>query len=179
AEERQAADALEREIAKRKWVYEHRLSAKHIASNPYTRYRPAPAPAAFAANPVLVARATAFLRRELCLWDDHRRRLTHHLRCQSDEGGGRTERGGRAAARGVPRRGRAGGGGALRARGLRVSAPAMPRFECLRLHRPIRHPQEHPAPRSAVSESTVAPRTIAFSFSVSVSVAFSVSRAGI
>ncbi|KZP24039.1 hypothetical protein FIBSPDRAFT_1013445, partial [Athelia psychrophila] len=70
ADERQVADALEREIAKRKWVYEHRLFAKHVASNPYTRYRPAPAPAAFAANPVLVARATAFLRRELRVWDD-------------------------------------------------------------------------------------------------------------
>ncbi|KZP09355.1 hypothetical protein FIBSPDRAFT_760078, partial [Athelia psychrophila] len=115
AEERQVADALEREIAKPKWVYEHRLFAKHVASNPYTRYRPAPVPAAFAANPVFVARATAFLRRELCVWDDHRRRVTHHLRCQSDEGGGRAERGGRAAARGVPQRGRAGGGGVLRA----------------------------------------------------------------
>ncbi|KZP24045.1 hypothetical protein FIBSPDRAFT_889257 [Athelia psychrophila] len=65
AEERQVADALEREIAKPKWVYEHRLFAKHVASNPYTRYRPAPVPAAFTTNPVLVAGATALLRREL------------------------------------------------------------------------------------------------------------------
>ncbi|KZP12948.1 hypothetical protein FIBSPDRAFT_685884, partial [Athelia psychrophila] len=39
AEERRVADALEREIAKPKWVYEHRLFAKRVASNPYTRYR--------------------------------------------------------------------------------------------------------------------------------------------
>ncbi|KAF7981004.1 hypothetical protein HWV62_35835 [Athelia sp. TMB] len=69
AEERQVADELDRAIARRKWVYEHRLFAKHIASNPYTRYRPSPNPALFASSPELISRATAFLRRELRVWE--------------------------------------------------------------------------------------------------------------
>jgi hypothetical protein len=41
---------------------------QHVASNPYTRYRPFPAPAQFAASPDLVRRMTTFLRRELRVW---------------------------------------------------------------------------------------------------------------
>ncbi|KAJ7242354.1 hypothetical protein B0H12DRAFT_849431 [Mycena haematopus] len=62
------ADKLERSIAKRRWIYEHHLYAKHVASNAYTRYRPYPTPAQFAASPDLIARTTMFLRRELQVW---------------------------------------------------------------------------------------------------------------
>ncbi|CAL1702889.1 unnamed protein product [Somion occarium] len=66
--ELEAIDALDRAIEKRRWVYRHRLYAKHVASNPYTRYRAFPTPAQFAANPDLVTRATIFVRRELRVW---------------------------------------------------------------------------------------------------------------
>lgn len=88
AEEREAADGLDRAIARRKWVYEHRLFAKvsppiffdgrlnsttwilqHVASNPYTLYRPSPTPTHFASTPDLISRITVFLRRELRVWD--------------------------------------------------------------------------------------------------------------
>ncbi|KAF7333488.1 E3 ubiquitin-protein ligase Topors [Mycena venus] len=62
------ADRLDRSIAKRKWIYEHDLYAKHVASNAYTRYRPYPSPAQFAASPDLISRTTMFLRRELQVW---------------------------------------------------------------------------------------------------------------
>lgn len=41
---------------------------QHVASNPTTRYKPAPTPAQFAANADLVARAQIFLRREFLVW---------------------------------------------------------------------------------------------------------------
>ncbi|KAK7037888.1 E3 ubiquitin-protein ligase Topors [Favolaschia claudopus] len=62
------ADRLDRSIAKRKWIYEHDLYAKHVASNAYTRYRPYPSPQQFAASPEYIARTTMFLRRELQVW---------------------------------------------------------------------------------------------------------------
>ncbi|OJA11636.1 hypothetical protein AZE42_04757 [Rhizopogon vesiculosus] len=62
------ADQLERAIAKRRWVYQNYLYAKHVASNSFTRYRPYPAPAQFAASPDMISRATIFLRRELRVW---------------------------------------------------------------------------------------------------------------
>ncbi|KAI0354518.1 hypothetical protein OH77DRAFT_1405142 [Trametes cingulata] len=61
-------DELERAIEKRRWVYRHRLYAKHVASNPYTRYRPFPTPAQFAASQDYISRATIFIRRELRVW---------------------------------------------------------------------------------------------------------------
>ncbi|KAI0690369.1 hypothetical protein BC835DRAFT_1281137, partial [Cytidiella melzeri] len=67
--ERMAADELDRAIEKRRWIYRHGLYAKHVASNPYTRYKPFPTPAQFASNPDLISRATIFVRRELRVWD--------------------------------------------------------------------------------------------------------------
>ncbi|KAE9404214.1 hypothetical protein BT96DRAFT_813849 [Gymnopus androsaceus JB14] len=69
-EEREEADRFERALAKRKWIYRHDLYAKHIASNSYTRFRPFPTPAQFAASPDLISRTTSFLRRELLVWMD-------------------------------------------------------------------------------------------------------------
>ncbi|KAJ7640251.1 hypothetical protein DFH06DRAFT_1215564 [Mycena polygramma] len=57
------ADKLDRSIAKRRWIYEHDLYAKHIASNAYTLYQSYPTPAQFAASPDLMSRTTMFLRR--------------------------------------------------------------------------------------------------------------------
>lgn len=87
--ERRAADELDRAIEKRRWIYRHNLYAmvrqtfyymilhsvtpycavQHVASNPYTRYKPFPTPAQFASNPDLISRATIFVRRELRVWD--------------------------------------------------------------------------------------------------------------
>ncbi|KAI0086037.1 hypothetical protein BDY19DRAFT_908566 [Irpex rosettiformis] len=67
--ERRAADELERAIEKRRWIYRHGLYAKHVASNPYTRYKPFPTPVQFSSNPDLISRATIFVRRELRVWD--------------------------------------------------------------------------------------------------------------
>ncbi|KAK0468835.1 hypothetical protein IW261DRAFT_1517090 [Armillaria novae-zelandiae] len=64
------ADKLDRSIEKRRWVYEHALYAKHVASNGYTKYRPYPTPAQFAASQEMVSKTTMFLRRELRVWDD-------------------------------------------------------------------------------------------------------------
>ncbi|KAL1742717.1 hypothetical protein HDZ31DRAFT_42606 [Schizophyllum fasciatum] len=61
-------DRLDESIRKRRWVYQHGLYAKHVASNSFTRYRPYPTPAQFAASHDMVARTTAFLRRELQVW---------------------------------------------------------------------------------------------------------------
>ncbi|KAF8063205.1 hypothetical protein FPV67DRAFT_1421307 [Lyophyllum atratum] len=69
-EEREANDKLSLSIEKRRWIYKHDLYAKHVASNSYTRYRPYPTPAQFAATPELISRTTTFLRRELQIWDD-------------------------------------------------------------------------------------------------------------
>ncbi|KAF8230842.1 hypothetical protein L208DRAFT_1459428 [Tricholoma matsutake] len=69
-DEREESDKLERSIAKRRWVYQHNLYAKHVASNSYTKYRPYPTPAQFSASTELVSRTTIFLRRELRVWDD-------------------------------------------------------------------------------------------------------------
>jgi len=66
--EQEESDELERAIERRRWVYRHGLYAKHVASNSYTRYRPFPTPAQFAASPDLITRATVFLRRELRVW---------------------------------------------------------------------------------------------------------------
>jgi len=67
-QERIAVDEFERAVEKRKWVYRHRLYAKHVASNPYTRYKPCPTPAQFSASQDLITRATIFVRRELRVW---------------------------------------------------------------------------------------------------------------
>jgi E3 ubiquitin-protein ligase Topors len=85
----QEAHKLERALTRRRWIYQHNLYAKvstlsqflvipfsdvnaaiqqHVASNSYTRYRPYPSPAQFASSPDLIARMTAFLRRELRVW---------------------------------------------------------------------------------------------------------------
>ncbi|KAF8900842.1 hypothetical protein CPB84DRAFT_1680270 [Gymnopilus junonius] len=69
ANESEEFDKLERSIAKRRWIYEHDLYVKHVASNPYTKYRPYPTPAQFAASPELISRTTSFLRRELQVWE--------------------------------------------------------------------------------------------------------------
>ncbi|KAI9449351.1 hypothetical protein BJY52DRAFT_1126851 [Lactarius psammicola] len=62
------ADALERAVSRRRWIYQHDLYAKHVASNKYTRYRPYSTPAQFAASQDLISRMTVFLRRELLVW---------------------------------------------------------------------------------------------------------------
>ncbi|KAH7925994.1 hypothetical protein BV22DRAFT_1010068 [Leucogyrophana mollusca] len=67
-QEQDQADQLDRAIARRRWLYEHDLYAKHVASNSFTRYRPYPAPSQFSASPDLISRMTAFLRRELQVW---------------------------------------------------------------------------------------------------------------
>ena len=41
---------------------------QHVASNPYTRYRPFPTPAQFTASQDYISRATIFIRRELRVW---------------------------------------------------------------------------------------------------------------
>lgn len=90
-QERQESDRLQRAITRRRWIYEHGLYAKvrprplpnpvdefaclpcetqHVASNAYTRYRPFPTPAQFAASTEYISRTTIFLRRELQVWDD-------------------------------------------------------------------------------------------------------------
>jgi len=90
-QERQESDRLQRAIARRRWIYEHGLYAKvrpcslpnpvdefarlscetqHVASNAYTRYRPFPTPAQFAASTEYISRTTIFLRRELQVWED-------------------------------------------------------------------------------------------------------------
>ncbi|KAG1719560.1 uncharacterized protein EDB91DRAFT_1257568 [Suillus paluster] len=66
--DRHDADELERAIAKRRWIYQNHLYAKHVASNSFTRYRPYPSPAQFAASLDMMSRATIFLRRELRVW---------------------------------------------------------------------------------------------------------------
>ncbi|KAI0271222.1 hypothetical protein BGY98DRAFT_922884 [Russula aff. rugulosa BPL654] len=62
------ADALQRAVSWRRWIYRHDLYAKHVASNKFTRYRPYPTPSQFAASQDLVSRMTIFLRRELLVW---------------------------------------------------------------------------------------------------------------
>ncbi|KAI9435112.1 hypothetical protein H4582DRAFT_2080032 [Lactarius indigo] len=52
------ADALERAVSRRRWIYQHNLYAKHVASNKYTRYRPYPTPAQFTASQDLISRMT-------------------------------------------------------------------------------------------------------------------------
>ncbi|KAF9074096.1 hypothetical protein BDP27DRAFT_1317302 [Rhodocollybia butyracea] len=69
-EEREESDRFERALAHRKWIYRHDLYAKHVSSNSYTRFRPFPTPAQFAASPDLISRTTSFLRRELLVWMD-------------------------------------------------------------------------------------------------------------
>ncbi|KAF9052419.1 hypothetical protein BDZ89DRAFT_427250 [Hymenopellis radicata] len=66
---RDEADRLEQSIEKRRAVYEWHLFSKHVASNAYTKYRPYPTPAQFAASPELIRRTTMFLRRELRVWN--------------------------------------------------------------------------------------------------------------
>ncbi|KAG2357989.1 hypothetical protein BDR07DRAFT_1296128 [Suillus spraguei] len=67
---RHDADELEQAIARRRWVYQNHFYAKHVASNSFTRYRPYPSPAQFAASPNMISRATIFLRRELRVWQN-------------------------------------------------------------------------------------------------------------
>ncbi|KAF8920342.1 hypothetical protein CPB85DRAFT_1248510 [Mucidula mucida] len=65
---REEVDRLDQSIEKRRAVYTWHLYAKHVASNAYTKYRPYPTPAQFAASPELIRRTTMFLRRELRVW---------------------------------------------------------------------------------------------------------------
>ncbi|KAF8884665.1 hypothetical protein BD779DRAFT_1612096 [Infundibulicybe gibba] len=69
-EDREEADKLDRSIEKRRWLYQHDLYAKHVASNSYTKYRPYPTPAQFSASADLISRTTTFLRRELRVWQN-------------------------------------------------------------------------------------------------------------
>ncbi|KZO99683.1 hypothetical protein CALVIDRAFT_356967 [Calocera viscosa TUFC12733] len=62
------ADELERAVQRRRWIYRNGLYAKHVASNPYTRYKPGPSPSQFAASSSDISRTAAFLRRELRVW---------------------------------------------------------------------------------------------------------------
>ncbi|KAH9940037.1 uncharacterized protein BXZ73DRAFT_43293 [Epithele typhae] len=68
--EMEEVDELERAIERRRWVYRNKMYAKHVASNPYTRYRPFPTPAQFTASADNISRATVFIRRELMVWVD-------------------------------------------------------------------------------------------------------------
>ncbi|KIK18911.1 hypothetical protein PISMIDRAFT_31451, partial [Pisolithus microcarpus 441] len=69
AEEQECAEEqLEQAIARRRWVYEWGLYAKHVASNQHTRYKPFPTPSLFASSPDLISRMTMWLRRELRVW---------------------------------------------------------------------------------------------------------------
>ncbi|CAE6461106.1 unnamed protein product [Rhizoctonia solani] len=61
-------DNLDRAVEKRRWVYRHGLFAKHIASNPHTRFRPNPTPAQIASSSELQSRCQMFVRRELRVW---------------------------------------------------------------------------------------------------------------
>ncbi|KAF8345142.1 hypothetical protein F5887DRAFT_968262 [Amanita rubescens] len=67
-EELDEVDKLERSIMKRRWIYQHHLYAKHVASNAFTRYKPYPSPAQFSASQDLISRTTSFVRRELQVW---------------------------------------------------------------------------------------------------------------
>lgn len=68
-DEREQADKLEVSIMKRRWIYQHDLYAKHVASNSYTKYRPYPTPSQFSSSPDLISRTTTFFRRELQVWE--------------------------------------------------------------------------------------------------------------
>ena len=77
-EESQMRPILERSISKGRWIYWHDLMlefssfsahviysvVKHVASNPYTKYRPYPTPAQFAASQDLISRQRHGHRRE-------------------------------------------------------------------------------------------------------------------
>ncbi|KAI5998528.1 hypothetical protein F5J12DRAFT_724781 [Pisolithus orientalis] len=67
-EQERAEEQLEQAIARRRWVYEWGLYAKHVASNRHTRYRPFPTPSQFASSPGLISRMMMWLRRELRVW---------------------------------------------------------------------------------------------------------------
>ncbi|KAF9039225.1 hypothetical protein BJ165DRAFT_1351730 [Panaeolus papilionaceus] len=67
--EHDEVDKLERSIVRRRWIYEHDLYAKHVASNSFTKYRPYPTPAQFSASQDLISRTTTFIRRELQVWE--------------------------------------------------------------------------------------------------------------
>ncbi|KAJ3512589.1 hypothetical protein NLJ89_g3434 [Agrocybe chaxingu] len=67
--EQDESDKLERSIMMRRWIYQHDLYAKHVASNAFTKYRPYPTPAQFSASQELLSRTTTFLRRELQVWE--------------------------------------------------------------------------------------------------------------
>ncbi|KAH9475038.1 putative RING finger protein C16G5.03 [Psilocybe cubensis] len=67
--EHEEFDKLERSILKRRWIYQHDLYAKHVASNSYTKYRPYPTPSQFSNSQELISRTTSFLRRELQVWE--------------------------------------------------------------------------------------------------------------
>lgn len=80
----EVADAFERAVDKRRWIYHNHLYAKvrervtmfetrtyelqHVASNSFTRFRPCPSPEQFSKSPDLIGRATIFIRRELQVW---------------------------------------------------------------------------------------------------------------
>ncbi|KAG0150607.1 hypothetical protein CROQUDRAFT_58027 [Cronartium quercuum f. sp. fusiforme G11] len=64
-EEERARFALDR----RRYVYRHSLYAKHIAANPSTRFRPISTRTFNRDQAAFKARATSFLRRELCVFD--------------------------------------------------------------------------------------------------------------
>ncbi|KAK6906980.1 hypothetical protein I203_100969 [Kwoniella mangroviensis CBS 8507] len=63
-------DELDIQVERRREIYRYGLYVKHIGSNPHTKYRPTPTPRQFSEDPSLIQRATAFLRRELRVWQD-------------------------------------------------------------------------------------------------------------
>ncbi|WWC98942.1 hypothetical protein V866_005836 [Kwoniella sp. B9012] len=63
-------DELDIQVERRREIYRYGLYVKHIGSNPHTKYRPTPTPRQFSEDPSLIQRATAFLRRELRVWQN-------------------------------------------------------------------------------------------------------------
>ncbi|KAG1814797.1 hypothetical protein EV424DRAFT_1325857, partial [Suillus variegatus] len=81
--DRHDADELKRAIARRRRVSQSHLYAKkinieplaellavYVVPDPFTRYRPYPSSAQFAASPDMISQATIFLRRELRVWQN-------------------------------------------------------------------------------------------------------------
>ncbi|RXK37011.1 hypothetical protein M231_05718 [Tremella mesenterica] len=68
AREKAELDELDLQVERRREIYRHELYVKHIASNPTTGFRPNPSPREISDDPLLLARATLFMRRELRVW---------------------------------------------------------------------------------------------------------------
>ncbi|WWD16880.1 hypothetical protein CI109_101312 [Kwoniella shandongensis] len=61
-------DELDLQVERRREIYRHELYVKHIGSNPISHFRPNPTPRQISDDPILIQRATTFLRRELRVW---------------------------------------------------------------------------------------------------------------